>query len=217
MVVRAPPNEPSSSRPAMSAIRRFPPSAGGHLRPFASPPHGSQPLDFERRRMTVDCSRPVRPRLKRRRSLDAQIALRACPTGSNRRGLQSRDRNKRVPDQGVPKQGCYWGAAPDSTMGIWPNFAADVWLSRPISGRMLRSDEQGEQSAQSDRPYAPSLRRDGPVRLELVRAPPTYGDPLLAARALHLIAGRQRVRRAVSPRRPQVRQLRAVPPAHVVV
>jgi len=62
-----------------------------------------------------------------------QFVLRACPAGSNRQRLQCSDRDEGVPDHRVLKQAAIGGAAPDSTMGIWPNLAVDVALRRPIS------------------------------------------------------------------------------------
>jgi hypothetical protein len=52
---------------------------------------------------------PFRLRLNRRwrtrGSLDAGLVVRACPIGYNWRRLQPRNRNKRIPDQSVLKQG----------------------------------------------------------------------------------------------------------------
>jgi hypothetical protein len=47
---------------------------------------------------------PIRPRLKRRRSLGVRFVLRSCPAGNNWRRLQPRDRNERIPDHRVLKQ-----------------------------------------------------------------------------------------------------------------
>ncbi len=91
----------------------------------------------------------------------------------DRRRLQPRDRNERVQDHGVPKQGRDSGLCSRQHEGDMAELRRRRCVEPPdLAITDFDPADRVSDLTQSDRPCAPSLRRGGPARREPARAPP---------------------------------------------